>query len=76
MATVIALDGPAGAGKSTVARLVAERLGITNVNTGSLYRALALHAKRVGIDVEQVTPELLNDSKISFSGGKVLLNGV
>jgi len=46
----IAIDGPVGAGKSTVARLVAERLGILYVDTGAMYRALALAAKRRGVD--------------------------
>ena len=50
MSTVVAIDGPAGAGKSTVARLLADRMGYAYVNTGSLYRALALSAKRAGID--------------------------
>ncbi len=47
---IIALDGPAGAGKSTVARRLAERLGLPVLDTGALYRALALAAQRRGID--------------------------
>jgi CMP/dCMP kinase len=46
---VVAIDGPAGAGKSTVTRLVAERLGYLLVDTGALYRAIALAAQRTGI---------------------------
>jgi cytidylate kinase len=46
----IALDGPAGAGKSTVAKIVANRLGYLYVDTGAMYRALALKALRLGID--------------------------
>jgi cytidylate kinase len=46
----IALDGPAGAGKSTVAKIVANRLGYLYVDTGAMYRALALKALRQGID--------------------------
>jgi cytidylate kinase len=45
---VVAIDGPAGAGKSTVARRVAERLGFTYINTGAMYRAIALWALRLG----------------------------
>jgi len=47
---IVAIDGPAGAGKSTLARKLAERLGFTLVDTGALYRSVALAAKRAGID--------------------------
>jgi cytidylate kinase len=46
---IVAIDGPAGAGKSTVARKVADRLGFVLVDTGALYRSVALFAKRSGI---------------------------
>ncbi|HYF91154.1 MAG TPA: (d)CMP kinase [Symbiobacteriaceae bacterium] len=49
---IIAIDGPAGAGKSTLAKTLAERLGYLYVDTGAMYRALALKAIRKGIDVE------------------------
>ncbi len=48
---VVAIDGPAGAGKSTVTRLVAEHLGYTRVDTGALYRTVALMCVRRGIDL-------------------------
>ena len=48
-APAVAIDGPAGSGKSTVARLLAERLGYTYVDTGAMYRAAALAAKRAGV---------------------------
>ena len=57
----IAIDGPAGAGKSTVARTVAKKLGILYLDTGAMYRAMALKAMREGIDPndkEQVLPLL------------------
>ncbi len=47
---IIAIDGPAGAGKSTVARTLADRLGFVLLDTGALYRAVALAARRAGID--------------------------
>lgn len=47
---IIAIDGPAGAGKSTVAREVARELGLAYIDTGAMYRAVALHALRRGID--------------------------
>jgi cytidylate kinase len=46
---IVAIDGPAGAGKSTLSRRVAERLGYTLVDTGALYRAVALRASRAGV---------------------------
>lgn len=57
----IAIDGPAGAGKSTVARAVAKKLGILYLDTGAMYRAMALKAMREGVepnDKEQVLPLL------------------
>ena len=47
---VIAIDGPAGSGKSTVARAVATRLGLDHLDTGAMYRSVALAALRAGID--------------------------
>jgi cytidylate kinase len=47
---VVAIDGPAGAGKSTAARMLAERLGYSLLDTGAIYRTLALLARREGID--------------------------
>ena len=47
---VIAIDGPAGAGKSTIARPLAERLGFIYIDTGAMYRAVALWAMRAGVD--------------------------
>lgn len=52
MPPILAIDGPAGAGKSTVARELARRLGFTIIDTGAIYRAVALAAQRAGIDWE------------------------
>ena len=49
---IVAIDGPAGSGKSTVSRRVAERLGYTYLDTGALYRCTALHALRQGISLK------------------------
>src|SRR5918994_799006 len=48
---LVAIDGPAGSGKSSVARAVAGRLGVVNLNTGAVYRAVALLAIREGVDI-------------------------
>jgi len=52
LAKVIAIDGPAGSGKSTVSRLLAARLGYLYLDTGAMYRAVALQAKRKNIDLK------------------------
>jgi cytidylate kinase len=51
MKEIITIDGPAGAGKSTVSRLMAKKLGFLYLDTGAMYRAVALQAKRNGIDL-------------------------
>jgi cytidylate kinase len=56
--TVVAIDGPAGAGKSTVARAVAQRLGFTYLDTGAMYRAVALAAAERGQAPADVAPAL------------------
>ena len=50
---VIAIDGPAGSGKSTVARALADRLGLRYLDTGAMYRSVAFAAMRRGIDIEE-----------------------
>lgn len=75
MSTVVAIDGPAGAGKSTVARLLAERMGYAYVNTGSLYRALALCAQQAGIKPDALTDAFLNEQTLEFRGADLYLNG-
>ena len=74
---VVAIDGPAGAGKSTVARSVAKRLGYLYIDTGAMYRAVALWALELGIDPEDLhrLEQLARQARIEFSGGRVLLNG-
>ena len=54
---IVAIDGPAGVGKSTTSRRVAERLGIPHIDTGAMYRAMALKATRAGIALDD-EPEL------------------
>ena len=81
MAIQIAIDGPSGAGKSTIAKMLSKRLGITYLDTGAMYRALALKAIRLGIDTqdnEKVSSLLTDlDIRIIYENGsqKVLLDG-
>lgn len=75
----IAIDGPSGAGKSTVAKILAKRLNLLYIDTGAMYRAVALYAFNKGIEIspESIIP-LLDDIKINvrYSRGrqKILLN--
>ena len=77
----VAIDGPAGAGKSTVAKAVAARLGFIYVDTGALYRAIGVNALRKGIATSDkpAVAATLGDVKVelAFENGvqKVLLNG-
>jgi cytidylate kinase len=54
---IIAIDGPAGSGKSTVAKLVAVRLGFAYLDTGAMYRAIAYRALEQGLDVDDTADE-------------------
>lgn len=74
---VIAIDGPAGAGKSSVARAVAEELGFTYLDSGAMYRCLALAALEsgVGLDDESALGRLAGGLEIELDGTRVLLNG-
>lgn len=77
MNRVIAIDGPSGAGKSTIARLLADELGYQYLDTGALYRAVALSLLRAGLNEDASDSEIasaLEDTLVSFRGGKVFLN--
>jgi cytidylate kinase len=74
---IVAIDGPAGAGKSTVARIVAERLSYTYIDTGAMYRAVTWAVMRRGIniaDAEKIAAvaRTINLSLV-YSGGKTLV---
>ena len=78
---VIAIDGPAGAGKSSVARAVAHQLGFTYLDSGAMYRALALKAVEsdISVDDEDALDRLAHQSNIKLEprldGNRVLLDG-
>lgn len=77
----IAIDGPAGAGKSTLARRLAKELGYIYVDTGAMYRAIGLYALRAGADladgaaVEQLLPEISLRLENRSGEQKIFLNG-
>ena len=74
---VIAIDGPAGAGKSTVARAVAGEIGFTYLDSGAMYRCVALAAQRVKADLDdgEAVGALAGGLEIDFDGPRVLLDG-
>jgi cytidylate kinase len=76
---VVAIDGPSGAGKSTAGRALAAQLGYTYIDTGAMYRALALKAMRAGVslDAEEALATLCRASRIDLTEGgrRVLLDG-
>ena len=76
---VIAIDGPSGAGKSTIGRALAEALSYTYLDTGAMYRAVAVHALEKGIaaDDEAALAKAASSARITFdaSGKRVLLDG-
>lgn len=79
MHLIVAIDGPAGAGKSTIARRVAEALGFVYIDTGAMYRAVALRATKEGVDLADAArlEPLARASDIRFESGssRVLLDG-
>lgn len=81
-ACIIAIDGPAGAGKSTVAKHLAKHFGFLNLETGAMYRAFALKALECGVDVDDAAAleKLAAETSITLeateAGNRVLLDGV
>ena len=74
---IVAIDGPAGAGKSTVARTLASRLGFRYLDTGAMYRALTWLALDEGVSLEDgvALGELARREPVSFEGDRVLIHG-
>jgi cytidylate kinase len=74
---IVAIDGPAGAGKSSIASRLAERLGFAFLDTGAMYRAVALAALRssLGTSDEEAIAALADSLTIEFDGKRTLLDG-
>jgi cytidylate kinase len=74
---IITIDGPAGAGKSSAAHALAERLGFEFLDTGAMYRSVALAALRAGVDLmnQEATAALVANLRLELPGSRVLLNG-
>jgi len=78
MKMVIAIDGPSGAGKSTIAKLIAKEVGFDYLDTGALYRAVALHLVSLGLNENASDEEIslaLDKTRVEFIKGTVFLNG-
>lgn len=75
--SVVAIDGPAGAGKTTIAKRVASALGIPHVDTGAMYRAITLKALRLNIGVDNVRGlvDTLAETSIHVNGDQLFLDG-
>lgn len=74
---IVTIDGPAGAGKSSVARALAQRLGFQYLDTGAMYRAVTLAALRAGLAAEdgEAIAQLAQEVDVQFDGPRVLLDG-
>jgi len=77
MSKIVAIDGPAGSGKGTVAKILARECNLTYIDTGAMYRAIAYSTLQNNIDIseEDKIIELAKNSKIDFIDGKTYLNG-
>jgi cytidylate kinase len=74
---IIAIDGPAGAGKSTIAKSVAKRLGIQYLDTGAMYRAFTLFVlnRNINLEDKEEIRKALEDFTITLNGDRVYVNG-
>ena len=78
MSFVVAIDGPAGAGKGTITKLVGEKLNLVNVDTGATFRCVALNMlkENIGIDEEEKIKAILEKINIEmYPDGEIFLNG-
>ncbi|WP_319202878.1 (d)CMP kinase [uncultured Ilyobacter sp.] len=75
---IVAVDGPAGSGKSTISKLVAEKYKLTYLDTGAMYRMVAFYSleKSVDLDNPEEVELMLKNIKIDIDGDKFILNGI
>ncbi len=72
---LIAIDGPAGSGKSTIAKLLAKRLRINYLDTGAMYRALACYLSSKGLSPKDDLSKELENIKVEYRNGEIYING-
>lgn len=73
---VVALDGPAGSGKSSISKIVAKKLGFTHIDTGAMYRAVTLEALRRQVNLEdEASYKFLDETSILYQNNIIYLNG-
>jgi cytidylate kinase len=73
---IVAIDGPAGSGKGTVTKIVAKKLDLQYIDTGAMYRCIALEMLKdnVGLEDDEKIKDILNNTTIDLQGSKVFLN--
>ena len=72
----IAIDGPAGSGKSTISKILAKKLNYEHIDTGAMYRAITLKALRLGINLEnEAEYDFLDDTHLMIDGDKLYMDG-
>ena len=73
---LVAIDGPAGSGKSSISDIIAKKLGFTHIDTGAFFRAVTLEALNRGINLENEDEySFLNDIEVIYKEGKTYING-
>ena len=73
----IAIDGPAGSGKSTISKIIATKLGIEYIDTGAMYRAITLKAIQLGIDIDDENQyHFLESTSLDICNGRFIMDGV
>ena len=74
---IVTVDGPAGSGKSTIAKIVAAKYGLTYLDTGAMYRMIALYAleNNINLEDEKSVEAMLENTKLDIVGNRFFLNG-